>query len=1007
MSFVSIDSGGLSLDDNLNPNQPSSSSEGVILGHYDSSVGSNIPILVAEQTMAMQEASGGSRGHETPNRQTQNHQQSTLKDLTGSWVLLVLRVYHCWLFLLSLVFIAGFTCNFLLNLFVYSTQHGHFFGNLFCWNVLTLFTQSKWIELFITGMMQHGVWLLEDSIRLDMFKSYRRTWCCEGPGIDFAVATRTICLQDINHKNILYAKLTDTLQVTQDIGLDDGGRPSNDVEAATRGARLPARSQFLEVQNAVGPINAKSDIDRQGFPVELKFRLPKNHRSADFSGLEKKDQVRACVDVFSQVFIFVSIDIFPIVTAAADLSVVGIVSLEWINGVVTTAISVCIGHILIYYLLSTIQDYYWKAITFRELAQGKPSSQAHINSAVLDDRAQQDFGYVADGLSGSIIPGVDNSLNVFVRIRDFFLRREVQWVMMGLGVFLLLLCTVLAALQTPHVNSVIISGVSGFTLIVIFVRFLWCAARQQTARQLVEDRIRPFSALEDRAPETSKSHRIFWFLVNCSFDWKDIVVRYFVSFLATIFLMLVSVFSLIFQEGVSSDFLSNNLEILLAAVLMAYWCTMVMAVCLCYAEFWKFMLAQYLCFAFVSVLLSAHFGSGRCGWTVFWTIFFMLAAQFGMSRHGRTRSHVVFLNFFTIYITIIAAIAFTTAADDSGLDIPDTEPEWCEKKDGRCKEYEFPLYGLQGDNDYQYSFCGLSWPMGVSKNDSAKLGTVSERCSDTRLTLADFGHFARLPYLLPNETAVNTFMDKYLPGWDVQKPFHHFTVKGTSKTTFVHIRRHNSNTSVVAIRGTSSVAEIFQDVNFWMPSAFLQVAQILGPSLFNIRGILPFMTGHFPEYRDEQIAKLMNYTRDLTKAKNETVYVTGHSLGGGLATMVGGMLNIPAVTFSAPGIGDTSAILDPQPDLKTFLLRLRHIGVNVVPDGDAVPQVDKQSGMVVPLDCNASALDCHALKRTMCKILAACGDGGGRKYPRHYKRSCQGCGVDQGNLSSAVPNSGC
>merc|ERR1711920_365591 len=110
--------------------------------------------------------------------------------------------------------------------------------------------------------------------------------------------------------------------------------------------------------------------------------------------------------------------------------------------------------------------------------------------------------------------------------------------------------------------------------------------------------------------------------------------------------------------------------------------------------------------------------------------------------------------------------------------------------------------------------------------------------------------------------------------------------------------------------------------------------------------------------------------------------------GGGLATVVGALLDIPSITFSAPGLTATSAILDPTPAVK----KLRHQGINVSPHSDIVPQVDQQSGSNLRIDCILEPLKCHSLGSTMCELLASCGDGGGRPIPRGYRRSCDACG---------------
>merc|ERR1712187_491312 len=115
---------------------------------------------------------------------------------------------------------------------------------------------------------------------------------------------------------------------------------------------------------------------------------------------------------------------------------------------------------------------------------------------------------------------------------------------------------------------------------------------------------------------------------------------------------------------------------------------------------------------------------------------------------------------------------------------------------------------------------------------------------------------------------------------------------------------------------------------------------------------------------------------------------TGHSLGGGLATALGAIFNISAITFSAPGLEATSVFLRPKVD-GTALIRN---SVNVVPSHDLVPDVDSQAGTVLRIRCPSKVpWTCHRLAGSMCEILASCGDGGGRPVPRGYNRTCHGC----------------
>lgn len=70
--------------------------------------------------------------------------------------------------------------------------------------------------------------------------------------------------------------------------------------------------------------------------------------------------------------------------------------------------------------------------------------------------------------------------------------------------------------------------------------------------------------------------------------------------------------------------------------------------------------------------------------------------------------------------------------------------------------------------------------------------------------------------------------------------------------------------------------------------------------------------------------------------------ITGHSLGGGLAKIVGYLASVTNVGFSPPGIALSYKKYKipghPVPDR----LMLHHHSISIVPENDAVPMVDVQ-----------------------------------------------------------------
>ncbi|CAK9089100.1 unnamed protein product [Durusdinium trenchii] len=101
------------------------------------------------------------------------------------------------------------------------------------------------------------------------------------------------------------------------------------------------------------------------------------------------------------------------------------------------------------------------------------------------------------------------------------------------------------------------------------------------------------------------------------------------------------------------------------------------------------------------------------------------------------------------------------------------------------------------------------------------------------------------------------------------------------------------------------------------------------------------------------------------------LYITGHSLGGGLAKLVAAKVGIPAVTFMAPGLESTSYLVFRQ----NMIQDLHNVALTVMPDNDVVSRVDIQSGITIKTECEGNMLHCHLLYPTICNFLDRCGSG--------------------------------
>ena len=144
---------------------------------------------------------------------------------------------------------------------------------------------------------------------------------------------------------------------------------------------------------------------------------------------------------------------------------------------------------------------------------------------------------------------------------------------------------------------------------------------------------------------------------------------------------------------------------------------------------------------------------------------------------------------------------------------------------------------------------------------------------------------------------------------------------------------------------------------------------------------------------------------------NGQVITAGHSLGGALSAAIGGLVGVPAVTMSPPGLKYTQVrFRDPDTGAILHSRGLRRYHTVVIPEYDQVPHFDVNVGNVQQIECRAGlASACHSSLGTICELAAACPfsrprdwSGCARFSPDFPELGCseeqrqQGCGAEAG-----------
>jgi hypothetical protein len=263
-----------------------------------------------------------------------------------------------------------------------------------------------------------------------------------------------------------------------------------------------------------------------------------------------------------------------------------------------------------------------------------------------------------------------------------------------------------------------------------------------------------------------------------------------------------------------------------------------------------------------------------------------------------------------------------------------------------------------------YSFCDTKW---------------------FNMTVLDYAFFSRLAYykaghddeeytkdraaFFPNTDweTLNTASATYSVGSD--------TDYTKNSVYFRDIYSQAQDLHVIAVRGTAGQRDIVQDIDIWVSVTLFQAASYVGPSFMQpgtkdiiywstfMKRALKSSSGRF------YYERLDNYLDDLREVHPSTdIIITGHSLGGGLAKIVGARHILPAITYSSPGLQYTTK------SVETHEGDIHQSGVTIFPDKDVVPRIDNQVASVLPIDCDQAVLNCHFLTRTICEIQRSCGD---------------------------------
>ena len=230
-----------------------------------------------------------------------------------------------------------------------------------------------------------------------------------------------------------------------------------------------------------------------------------------------------------------------------------------------------------------------------------------------------------------------------------------------------------------------------------------------------------------------------------------------------------------------------------------------------------------------------------------------------------------------------------------------------------------------------------------------------------------------------------------------------------SEPVFLHLRNAGIGADIISVRGTASKLDMLQDLSLYMSIALLQAFSLvipvtsLAPTSFVIKmvWISSWFEGIIDDtIRDSYDVPVYEYAYELLTSEYadnnlQSLYIVGHSLGGGISQAVGAQLyyinknyvkknvDIKSLAIAAPGM------LFGSKKFNFDLEALYMTSIVIRPEHDIVSTIDVHGGLVQNLRCREKAFaECHLFGNMLCELFTHCHQEN-VKNPEMYTHFCE------------------
>lgn len=300
----------------------------------------------------------------------------------------------------------------------------------------------------------------------------------------------------------------------------------------------------------------------------------------------------------------------------------------------------------------------------------------------------------------------------------------------------------------------------------------------------------------------------------------------------------------------------------------------------------------------------------------------------------------------------------------------------------------------------QYSLCSWQW---------------------NSLTALDFAFLSQVAYFDDEgDGNLQHIVNALFPHLDFVVKASHKTLSSTG-ARYIEVTSKKLNTVIVAVRGTDigKLHDLMEDFKLYAEPVIMSVLSHVFPTirswthetsarviewLYEVNAFFGLIEE--AEYYGPLTQRILELEHEGTTTidtsnneekgehcenKETEIFIVGHSLGGGLARIVGTLTGQPSISFSPPGMGLSYRKYSVRVNENNVIKisgkgKMHHRSIAVLPEYDWVPYVDEQVGLTQRILCDhedkAMQNACHLLESQICHLLTHCGD------PRHRFIQC-------------------